>query len=44
MALSEVPNFVRALGAYDGEPRTRLALRFMVLTFARTTELRGAMV
>src|SRR5262245_62138530 len=42
MALDEVPNFLKALGAYDGDPRTRLALRLMVLTFARTTELRGA--
>ena len=42
MALNEVPKFLNALGAYDGDPRTRLALRLMVLTFARTTELRGA--
>jgi integrase len=42
MALNEVPNFLNALRAYDGDPRTRLALRLMVLTFARTTELRGA--
>jgi integrase len=42
MALDEVPNFLDALAAYDGDPRTRLALRLMVLTFARTTELRGA--
>ncbi len=31
-----------ALGAYDGDLRTRLALRLVVLTFARTTELRAA--
>ena len=42
MPLDEVPAFLGALGAYNGEPRTRLALRFMVLTFARTTELRAA--
>jgi integrase len=42
MALGEVPNFLDALRAYDGDPRTRVALRLMVLTFARTTELRGA--
>ena len=42
MALDEVPNFFAKLEAYDGEPRTRLALRLMVLTFARTTELRAA--
>ena len=42
MPLNEVPNFLRALDAYDGDPRTRLALRLMVLTFARTSELRAA--
>ena len=42
MALGEVPNFLNALAAYDGDARTRVALRLMVLTFARTTELRGA--
>jgi integrase len=42
MSLSEVPNFLNALRAYDGDPRTRIALGLMVLTFARTTELRGA--
>jgi integrase len=42
MALDEVPNFLNALAAYDGDVRTRLALRLMVLTFARTSELRGA--
>ena len=42
MPLAEVPAFIAALDIYDGEPRTRLALRLMVLTFARTTELRAA--
>jgi integrase len=42
MALKEVPNFLSALAAYDGNLRTRFALRLMVLTFARTTELRAA--
>jgi integrase len=42
MTLNEVPNFLTALEAYDGDPRTHLALRLMVLTFARTTELRAA--
>ena len=42
MPLAEVPTFLSAVAAYDGEPRTRLALRLMVLTFARTTELRAA--
>jgi integrase len=42
MPLSEVPTFLRLLANYDGDVRTRLALRLMVLTFARTTELRAA--
>jgi integrase len=42
MALNEVPNFLSALAAYDGDQRTRLALRLMILTFVRTTELRAA--
>jgi integrase len=42
MPLNEVPIFQQALGAYDGDVRTRIALRLMVLTFARTTELRSA--
>jgi integrase len=42
MAITEVPNFLNALEAYDGDPRTRLALRLMILTFARTAELRAA--
>ncbi len=42
MPLDEVPNFLNKVGAYDGDPRTRLALQLMVRSFARTTELRGA--
>ncbi len=42
MSLDEVPKFLESLAAYDGEARTRLALRLMVLTFARTAELRAA--
>jgi integrase len=42
MRQDEIPNFLSALAAYDGDARTRLALRLMVLTFARTTELRAA--
>jgi integrase len=38
----ELRGFLRALSAYDGDPRTRLALRLMTLTFVRTTELRAA--
>jgi integrase len=42
MPLDEVPTFLKALETYNGDQRTRLALRLMVLTFARTTELRAA--
>lgn len=42
MPLGELPNFLAKVDAYDGELQTRLALRLMVLTFARTTELRAA--
>ena len=42
MPREELPGFMRSLSAYDGEPRTRLALRLMTLTFVRTSELRAA--
>ena len=42
MPLEEVPNFLAKLESYDGDPQTRLALWLMVLTFARTAELRAA--
>jgi integrase len=42
MPLDELPNFLKALEAYDGDVRTRLALNLLVLTFVRTTELRAA--
>ena len=42
MALNEVPTFLSALEAYDGDPRTRIALRLMVFTFTRISELRAA--
>jgi len=35
----ELPGFLRSLGAYDGEQRTRLALGLIVLTFVHTQEL-----
>jgi integrase len=38
----EIPQLMRDIAAYDGEPVTRLALEFMALTFVRTAELRGA--
>ena len=42
MPIDEMPTFLKSLETYDGDQRTRLALRLMVLTFARTTELRAA--
>jgi integrase len=38
----ELPEFLAKLEAYDGEPLTKLALQLLILTFVRTTELRGA--
>jgi integrase len=42
MPLDELPRFLDALKSYDGDERTRLALKLIVLTFARTNELRAA--
>lgn len=42
MPREELPEFLRALSGYDGAVKTRLALRLIVLTFVRTTELRAA--
>lgn len=42
MPRDELPGFLHGLGAYDGDPRTALALRLIVLTMVRTTELRAA--
>jgi integrase len=39
---SELPIYLKKLDAYDGEPQTKLALRLLLLTFVRTTELRAA--
>lgn len=39
---SELPELLRSTAAYEGEPETRLALRFLALTFVRTIELRQA--
>src|SRR5205823_947199 len=38
----ELPEFVEKLKAYDGERQTKLAVTLLMLTFVRTTELRGA--
>jgi integrase len=42
MPLDEVPRLLASLSAYDGEGRTKLALRLAILTFVRATELRAA--
>jgi integrase len=39
---NELPLYLEKLEAYDGTLQTRLALRYMLLTFVRTTELRAA--
>lgn len=39
---NELPEYLEKLSAYDGSPQTKLALRFLLLTFVRTTELRAA--
>jgi integrase len=38
----ELPEYLQKLAAYDGSLQTKLALKFLLLTFVRTTELRGA--
>ena len=38
----ELPEYLKKLEKYDGEPQTKLALKLLLLTFVRTTELRGA--
>jgi len=39
---SDLPEFLKKLEAYDGSLQTKLALHFLLLTFVRTNELRGA--
>ncbi len=39
---NDLPEFLSKLDHYDGHPQTRLALKFLLLTFVRTGELRGA--
>lgn len=38
----ELPELLKKLDEYDGDPVTKCAVRFMMLTFVRTTELRFA--
>ena len=42
MARDDLPTFLKALDSYDGDVRTALALRLIVLTMVRTNELRAA--
>ena len=42
MARDELPKLLEALDVYDGDRRTSIALRLTILTFVRTSELRGA--
>ena len=37
----DLPEFLQRLNQYHGEPRTKIALQMLVLTFVRTGELRG---
>jgi hypothetical protein len=37
----DLPEFLNKLKNYDGQPQTRLAVKFLLLTFVRTSELRG---
>jgi integrase len=39
---AELPEYLKRLEAYDGESQTKLALRLLLLTYVRTTELRAA--
>ena len=39
---SELSEYLKNLEAYDGALQTKLAMRFLLLTFVRTGELRGA--
>nr|MBA3508090.1 site-specific integrase [Betaproteobacteria bacterium] len=38
----ELPELLKKIDSYDGEPTTRLALQLLTLCFIRTGELRGA--
>ncbi len=38
----DMPEYLRNMEAYDGNALTKLALRFLLLTFVRTSELRAA--
>lgn len=38
----ELPEFLRKLDQYEGELQTKLAFKFLILTFVRTIEVRGS--
>lgn len=38
---ADLPEYLKKLNAYDGDIQTRLGLKMLLLTFVRTTELRG---
>lgn len=42
LAAEELPAFLHALDAYNGDAATRLGLRLLILTLARTSEVREA--
>ncbi len=42
LAANELPEFLSKLEKYDGEIQTKLALKFLILTFVRSGEVRGA--
>ena len=42
LTLKELPAFTKALGAYKGDRQTVIALRLLLLTFVRPSELREA--
>jgi integrase len=39
---NELPEYLKKLEAYDGAMQTKLSMKFLLLTFVRTGELRGA--
>lgn len=42
LVADELPEFLRALGSYDGSPLTKAATKLLMLTGVRTLELRAA--
>jgi len=42
LSAKELPEFLAKLKHYDGDEQTKLALKLVILTFLRTTEVRGA--